>query len=55
MMIVWPNATARGFAAGQKGNAQQAHPGGRIPKHCCRGGLVRSSGEVSVMGTEQRD
>jgi hypothetical protein len=51
----WQNATVGGFAARQKGNAQQAHPGGRILKRCSRGGLVRSSDEASVMEVEQRD
>ena len=37
-----------------KGNAQREQPEGRIPTSRNRGGLTRSSDEVSVMGMEQR-
>ena len=33
-----------------KGKVQWAHPRGRIPMHCFRGGSARSSDETSVMG-----
>jgi len=37
-----------------KGNAQREQPEGGIPMSRNRGGLTRSSVEVSVMGMEQR-
>lgn len=38
----------------QKGNAQGAHPRGKIPMHYAEDGLIRSSDEVPVMGMERR-
>ena len=38
-----------------KGNAQQEHPGGRIPKGGTGGGLTRSSAEAPVMGVVRKD